>query len=204
MNTKNRTVPLLAIIAVVLAAGCGGLFNPASSDDSEWAAPASVHIEDLMVGGVAWACGHWTDGVPDTDSVTLDLYLGRSGPEQPMDRPTSRQLDGLREAGVTIVETYHAPAVRARLAPEVMRSLAVQTARTAPRPDQYNLRVIIGLSVPPDSGLATFRRHGGAVKNVFEQINAVGGAIPNDSLPELRASGVVNYTDLHMHSCLQS
>lgn len=163
-----------------------------------------MYIGDLMIGGVVWTCGHWTHGRPDADSVTLDLYLGRSGPKQPMDRPTSRQLEGLREAGVSIVEIYHAPAVRARLAPDVMRSLAVPTARMAPNSDQSNLRVIIGLSVSPDSGLATFRRHGGAVKNVFEQINAVGGAIPNDSLPVLRGTRVVSYTDLHTYSCLQS
>jgi len=187
-------------LTILLLAGCGEVAGP--GERAAWEAPPSISVGHLEVGDILWVCGDWPHGRPTQDSLTVDLYLGRTGPDQPMDRPTAGQLEGLREAGVNILDVFHVPAVRARLTPEVVPHLRVPAVRAVPDRNETNVLLTMSYLVSRDSAVSVFRRHGGEVTDVYEFINALSGAIPDDSLTVLRATELFGYTDLQIPSCL--
>lgn len=188
------------LTAILLVVGCGQVAGP--GEQASWEVPPSIAVGHLEVGDILWVCGDWNHGRPTQDTLIADLYLGRSGPEKPMDRPTAGQLEGLREAGVNILDVFHVPAVRASLTPEVVPHLRVPAVRAVPDRDVRNILLTMSYLTSRDSALTVFRRHGGAVTHVHEFIHALSGAIPDDSLPGLRATGLFGYTDLQIPSCL--
>lgn len=187
MSRRNTSVVslLLEALLVLLLTGCDAL----SIDEYDLPLPdESLDPAALRVGESLYACGRWSAGqAPDSALILVDLFFGRRGPDDPMDRPRAQSLDAVRRRGGRVLFEFAFPAARVRIAPDELPVLyaanAFNVARTVPDPRRYDWSIGVGFRRPitaQDS--LDYVASGGRVIYMFHFIEAISGDLPNRSV----------------------
>lgn len=200
MKAKCLTSRTVGAMCVVFAMGCGG--DPTGNEAGGPDASTLIAFQsgDVTVGAIVYSCANgtrpkaWHD-LPSGDPLLLDLFfLGRTSADVANTGPWDEHLAVIREAGGEIVHEYNLMAARASLPRSRLAEVnsVLDVARAVPRPDRRDLYVHVVFEERSESSvIRQFEELGGKVGRVFENFPVLAGGIPDESIPQLRASSNV-------------
>ena len=190
----------MIFINCAFVTACVGVSGPKDYDlppEDRSLDPAALQQPHLIYG-----CGQWMEGEsPSPEKIFVDVAFIRNDPADPQDRPSDRHLAALKKRGGAVAYTFHFPGVRTWIAkadiPELAADKEVESVfRIADlRRYDWNVDVGYGSRAAYNAGLVSFEELGGRVNYRFEGINAIGGLIPDRSVPSLRKSPDTKYVE---------
>ena len=137
---------------------------------------------------------------PNDTNILADVSFGRTGPELPMDRMLDSQRQAIARFGGRIVYSFHFPAARVWIPTRNIPGFFAATQAViywVRDPRRYDWPVGVGYRAPYSytQGAARFQKLGGRVDGLWNVINALGGVLPDRSVPALRADRNVEYVE---------
>jgi hypothetical protein len=179
---------------VALATGlvsCSGFIGPDENAPPE--SDASLE-ESALVNPVPMfhPCLGWLVPEPAGEMVLGDVVFVRPELASPPDQPTGQNLETLWRHHAHLLYQFHMPIVRAWIPKVELQSLSRDPgvlliyAVADPTRHDFRVEVVVAPGQSIQQVADQFRALGGRVTNVYENIGALAGLLPDRAIPALR------------------
>jgi len=148
-----------------------------------------------------YECNKWIGEKPTDEKIFVDVAFDRRTEAEPYDHPTSRHIAAVQKHGGKIVYKFHFPAVRAWIASSEIPALydeePIKAVIRVTNLRRYDWSAFVGYVRPYSyqEGARRFPGYGGRVDIVLDQINAIVGLIPDESVAALRNDPNIDYVE---------
>lgn len=197
--------------AAVFLLGATACDHPVRSEAAAYRLPEpdqSLDPAALVIGEyIATPCGNNEPLLSRPEWAVVDIFFGRRSERDPVTGPRQEHLRAVSGRGGIVLHRFNVPAVRAYIQlsriPDLVASEFWVSVRAVPNPRRYDLDVLVGFVTPlRESDLEQFQRLGGRITTRFSFIDAIGGVLPDRSIPALRASDRTRYVEPNGIACL--
>ena len=207
---KRRGKAIRALLAVtVLASALACRHTSATGVSGLPPADTSLDPARLVINAPLYVCNRWWNRapLPSGMSVIVDVKFGRLTSTDPLDRPLEPHRRRVLSRGAKILHTFQLPAYRISILSDSIPSLSdydrvvVYEVRSLSR---YDWRVLVNYDTAHQvdaNDEARFVAHGGRITARWPSINAIGGDLPDRSLPILRADGRIRFVEADHPFC---
>jgi hypothetical protein len=206
LGTFRKVVPI-AVLPLVVAAGCSEVLLGGSEAYQLPTPDASLDPDALVLGEVIAACRGNPAHRASNERVLVDIFFSRMREQGPDDRPTAAHIRAVTMRGGTVLHRFNVPGVRARIdlarLPELVDLPSMPLVLSVPEPRRYDLRAIVSYT-REIQGADSLRIHelGGRVVRDFPFIDALVVEIPDRSIPALRGDADVRRVRVDGMFCL--